>query len=66
MSRAIILMSLLLVGGCVSQADKEGGGVSDATAAPTPSPKRYDIDPDKPRRVCEDTSVGGQPKTVCY
>ena len=57
MRYAALFALLLLVGGCVSDSD-------------TPNlfswKKREAADPDKPKQACEYTSVGGEPKTVCY
>ena len=66
MARApLVVLSLLtlLTSGCVSS--NGGSGSADDTAA-TASPRRYDADPDKPKRVCESTMEGNEPKTICY
>ncbi len=60
MARAIIILAVLLLGGCVSANDK---GV-DLSA--TPSRSRYSEDPDKPKQVCESTTEGTEAKTICY
>ena len=58
---AVLTMILLLTSGCVSDS---GGKDSDVVSSA--SPRRYDGDPDKPKRVCESTMEGNEPKTVCY
>ena len=63
MARAILILALLATSGCVSS--NGGSGVGDDQAA-TASPRRYDADPDKPKRVCESTMEGNEPKTICY
>ena len=61
MARVTIILALLLLGGCVSN-----GEDNRSELASTPSPSRYDVDPDKPKRVCESTSEGTEAKTICY
>ena len=60
MTRAILILALLLLGGCVSDHDS---GVD--VSSPTASRSHFD-DPDKPRQMCEPTSIAGESKTVCY
>ena len=63
MARALIALALLalLTSGCVSGADSK-----DSELTTTSSPSRYAADPDKPKRVCESTMIGNEPKNVCY
>ena len=63
MARAFIVVPLLalLAGGCVSSS-----GGNNADLAATASPSRYEANPDKPKRVCESTMIGNEPKTICY
>ena len=60
MLRATIILALLLLGGCVTDSDKS------SAVAVTASPKRYDVDPDRPKQVCESTSEGTEAKQICY
>lgn len=64
MARALIVLPLLalLTSGCVSN----GGGGDKSDIDATASPSRYSADPDKPKRVCESTMIGNEPKTICY
>ena len=63
MARAILVLALLLTSGCVSNNDNPNAPNDLAASA---SPRRYDADPDKPKRVCESTMEGNEPKTICY
>ena len=58
---AAVTMLMLLTSGCVS-----GSGGKDSDVVTSASPSRYNADPDKPKRVCESTMEGNEPKTVCY
>ncbi len=58
---AALTVLMLLTSGCVS-----GSGGKDVDATASASPKRYEDDPDKPKRVCESTMEGNEPKTICY
>ena len=61
MARVTIVLALLLLGGCVSNGDDNRSEL-----ASTPSPRRYDADPDKQKQVCESTTEGTESKTICY
>lgn len=63
MARALIVLPLLalLTSGCVSGSDNPRDQLGT-----TASPSRYEADPDKPKRVCESTMIGNEPKNVCY
>ena len=55
MNRIVILLVTLLIGGCV------GDGSSPRTSSSSSSPDEL-----HPKQMCESTSIGGEPKTVCY
>jgi hypothetical protein len=59
---AALTVLVLLTSGCMSGS----GGGKDADVSSSASPKRYEDDPDKPKRVCESTMEGNEPKTICY
>ena len=64
MARAPLVVLWLLTlptSGCVSVNDNPRDEL-----ASSPSPRRYDADPDKPKQVCESTMEGNEPKTICY
>lgn len=64
LSLCLPMLGLLVLGGCVG---KDGGSAVEASAS-----SRRSRDDDgggkdrEPRRVCENTSIGGEPKSFCY
>lgn len=66
MRRAALLCLPLVLGGCLSDAET----ANNRSVLPPPvssRPERGGRDTaEAPRQLCESTSEGGEPKTICY
>lgn len=60
-TKATLVLIALMLGGCLSDADT----ARNRSVLPLAS-SRGDKMSDEPRQLCESTSEGGEPKTVCY
>ena len=60
MKHAAILLTVLLLGGCVTDGQTETGaaGAAGSTRAESAAYEK--------RQRCQSTSIGSQPQTICY
>jgi hypothetical protein len=66
MKRALLVLAPLLLGGCLSDADTANNRSVLPLAASSKADRGGRDTSDAPRQLCESTSEGGEPKTVCY
>ncbi len=63
MRRTLVMLTLLLAGGCVSDKGPAADAPQDAKSARA---KGDNGDADKPRQLCVDTVEGAESKRICY
>lgn len=62
MKIAAMICAVLVLGGCMPEALNAAG----PNAPMQSTSSRRTKDPDQPRQMCQDTSMGGESRTVCY